>query len=121
VYYLRNNYNDRRNDRNDGNRNRPTRRYNTKQPQTQKENVEKIESKTTIFVANLPFSVDDEGLVTLFSKCGQIRTAHVVTNRGRSKGFGFVEFENQEGQTNALKTMDNFPVPYRNGEQKISA
>jgi len=129
VYYLRNNYNDRRErndgnnyndrrDRNDGNRNRPIRRYNTKQPQTPKENVEKVESKTTIFVANLPFSVDDEGLVALFAKCGQIRTAHVVRNRGRSKGFGFVEFESQEGQTNALKTMDNFPVPYRNGEQK---
>jgi len=112
VYYLRNNYND-RNDR------RGPRRYNTKrQTQTPKENVEKIESKTTIFVANLPFSVDDEGLVTLFSKCGQIRTAHVARNRGKSKGYGFVEFENQEGQTKALKTMDNYPVPYRNGEQK---
>jgi len=114
VYFLRNNYNENRND----NRNRQRRYNNKSQFQTQKENVEKIESKTTIFVANLPFSVDDEGLVTLFSKCGQIRTAHVVRNRGRSKGFGFVEFESQEGQTNALKTMDNFPVPYRNGEQK---
>jgi RNA recognition motif-containing protein len=115
MYYLRNNFNDNGNNRRRNN-NRPVRKYNTK-PQP-KEDVEKIESKTTIFVANLPFSVDDEGLVSLFSKCGQIRTAHVVRNKGRSKGFGFVEFESQEGQTNALTTMDNHPVPYKNGEQK---
>jgi len=111
MYYLRNdNGNNRR-----WNNNRPQRRYNKPQRQT---NVEKVESKTTIFVANLPFSVDDEGLVELFSKCGQIRTAHVVRNKGRSKGFGFVEFVDQEGQTKALKEMENHSVPYLNGEQK---
>jgi len=114
VYYLRNNYNDGPRRRNGG---RPParRNYNTK---PQRNNTEKVESKTTIFVANLPFSVDDEGLIELFSKCGQIRTAHVVKNKGKSKGFGFVEFDNQEGQVNALTTMDNHPVPYKNGEQK---
>jgi len=61
-------------------------------------NVEKVESQTTIFVANLPFDVDDEHLITLFEKCGAIKTAHVVKNRGRSKGYGFVEFEDNDGQ-----------------------
>jgi len=120
IYFLRNNYNDngpRR--RNGGGRQGPPRRnYNSKPQSRTPSNTEKIESKTTIFVANLPFSVDDEGLIELFSKCGQIRTAHVVKNKGRSKGFGFVEFEAPEGQQNALKTMDNHPVPYKNGEQK---
>jgi len=113
MYHLRNdNGNNRR-----WNNDRPQRRYNTK-PQRTQTNVEKVESKTTIFVANLPFSIDDESLVTLFAKCGQIRTAHIVRNKGRSKGFGFVEFESQEGQQKAVKEMDNFPVPYLNGEQK---
>lgn len=118
MYYLRNNnFNDGPRRRNGG---RPMRRnFNNNRPQRNTNNTEKIESKTTIFVANLPFSYDDEGLVELFSKCGQIRTAHVVRNRGRSKGFGFVEFESQEGQQNALKTMDNYSVSYKNGEQKV--
>jgi len=128
IYFLRNNYNDgpRRNNYNDGPRRNfnggrygpPRRNFNNNRPQ-RSPNTEKVESKTTIFVANLPFSYDDEGLIELFSKCGQIRTAHVVRNRGRSKGFGFVEFESQEGQQNALKTLDNFSVSYKNGDQKV--
>jgi len=58
-------------------------------------------------------------LIELFTKCGQIRTAHVVRNKGKSKGFGFVEFENQEGQTNALKNLDNYSVEYKNGDKKV--
>jgi len=121
IYFLRNNFNDngpRRRNYNNGGRPGGRRNFNNNRPQ-RPTNTEKIESKTTIFVANLPFSYDDEGLVELFSKCGQIRTAHVVRNKGRSKGFGFVEFESQEGQQNALKTMDNFSVSYKNGEQKV--
>jgi len=122
IYYLRNNFNDngprRRNFNNGGRGGRRT--YNTVRPQRPvTNNTEKIESKTTIFVANLPFSYNDEGLIELFSKCGQIRTAHVVRNKGRSKGFGFVEFESHEGQQNALKTLDNFSVSYKNGEEKV--
>jgi len=117
VYHLRNNFND-NGPRRRNNGGRPMRRNYNNKPLQRKDNVEKIESKTTIFVANLPFSVDDEGLIELFTKCGPIRTAHVVRNKGRSKGFGFVEFDNQEGQTKALETMDNHPVPYKNGEQK---
>jgi len=116
MYFLRNNYDDNGPRRRNNGRPPVRRSYNTK-PQ-RNTITEKIESKTTIFVANLPFSVDDEGLIELFSKCGPIRTAHVVKNKGRSKGFGFVEFENQEGQVKALKDMDNHPVPYKNGEQK---
>jgi RNA recognition motif-containing protein len=86
--------------------------------QIKKTNVEKIESKTTVFVANLPFAVNDEDLIKLFDKCGPIKTAHVVKNKGRSKGYGFIEFENNEGQAKALKDMDNHMVPYKNGEEK---
>lgn len=118
IYYLRSNNYDGPRRRNYNNYDGPRRRNFNNRPQ-RNTNTEKIESKTTIFVANLPFSYDDEGLIELFSKCGQIRTAHVVRNKGRSKGFGFVEFESQEGQQNALKTMDNFSVSYKNGEQKV--
>ena len=62
-------------------------------------------SKTVVFVANLPFSVDDEGLKDIFKDYG-VSSAHVVRRRGgRSKGFGFVELTDEEEQKKALEGL----------------
>jgi len=60
-------------------------------------------SKTTVFVANLPFALDDAGLAAIFDGF-KIKTAKVVTRRGtgRSKGFGFVELEDEAEQLRLL-------------------
>jgi len=60
-------------------------------------------SKTTVFVANLPFSLDDAGLAAVFADF-KIKSAKVVTRRGtgRSKGFGFVELEDEAEQQKLL-------------------
>jgi len=60
-------------------------------------------SKTTVFVANLPFSLDDAALAGVFSEF-KVKTAKVVTRRGtgRSKGFGFVELESEAEQARLL-------------------
>jgi RNA recognition motif-containing protein len=59
-------------------------------------------SKTVVFVANLPFSIDNEGLKEIF-KDYDVASAHVVRRRGgRSKGFGFVTLANEEEQKKAL-------------------
>lgn len=60
-------------------------------------------SKTTVFVANLPFALDDAGLSTVFSEY-KVKSAKVVTRRGtgRSKGFGFVELEDETEQQKVL-------------------
>jgi len=60
-------------------------------------------SKTTVFVANLPFSLDDAALAGVFSEF-KVKTAKVVTRRGtgRSKGFGFVELESEAEQQRLL-------------------
>jgi len=81
-------------------------------------NIQKVESKSTVFVANLPFAFVDENLMELFKVCGDIKTAHVVRTERRSRGYGFVEFENKEGQENALKKMNDFPVKVDNGEDR---
>jgi len=81
-------------------------------------NIQKVESKSTVFVANLPFAFVDENLMELFKVCGDIKTAHVVRTERRSRGYGFVEFENKEGQENALKKMNDFPVKNSNGEDR---
>jgi len=79
-----------------------------------RQNLEnRTQSKTTLFVANLPFSVDDVGLEEIFKDL-KISKAHVVRIRnGRSKGFGFVEFENEEDQKEALVVAEKFEVEGR--------
>jgi len=63
-------------------------------------------SKTTVFVANLPFSMEDDGLKELFAQF-KVASAHVVRRRGsgRSKGFGFVELVDEAEQQNVIEKM----------------
>lgn len=71
-------------------------------------------SETTLFVANVPFSTDDEQLKTFFAEHNP-KAAHVVRMRnGRSRGYGFVEFDTVEGQKAAL-AIDGKEVPSQNG------
>ncbi|HRY82680.1 MAG TPA: RNA-binding protein [Candidatus Moranbacteria bacterium] len=46
-----------------------------------------------LYVGNLSYNVNDEGLKELFSAAGTVASAMIITDRmsGRSKGFGFVE------------------------------
>lgn len=48
-----------------------------------------------LFVGGLPFSTTDDELMQAFAQHGKVASAKVITDRdtGRSKGFGFVEFE----------------------------
>jgi cold-inducible RNA-binding protein len=51
-----------------------------------------------LFVGGLPFSTTDDELAQKFGEFGKVASAKVITDResGRSKGFGFVEFESDE-------------------------
>jgi cold-inducible RNA-binding protein len=51
-----------------------------------------------LFVGGLPFSTTDDELNELFAAHGTVASATVVKDRdsGRSKGFGFVEYENDD-------------------------
>jgi RNA recognition motif-containing protein len=70
-------------------------------------------SKTTLFVANLPFIVDDAGLLEIFEGM-KVKEAHVVTRKdGHSKGYGFVTFENEADQMHAMQTVDKSLVEQR--------
>jgi RNA recognition motif-containing protein len=55
----------------------------------------------TLFVAGLPYDLDDAELNEIFEKFGPVKSAKVVMDRetGKSKGFGFVEMvEDQDGR-----------------------
>jgi len=62
---------------------------------------------TKLYVGNLPYSYNDESLKTLFASYGNIVSASIIMDRmsGRSKGFGFVEIEDDEAAQNAIKEL----------------
>lgn len=70
---------------------------------------------TKLFVGSLPWSVDDQALADLFKDFGTVASAKVIMDResGRSKGFGFVEFDDDTAAKNAIDQMNNKDVQGR--------
>jgi RNA recognition motif-containing protein len=68
-----------------------------------------------LYVSNLSFNTGDGELNNLFTPYGAVISAKVITDRetGRSRGFGFVEMQNEaEGQA-AIRGLDNKEVEGR--------
>jgi cold-inducible RNA-binding protein len=61
-----------------------------------------------LFVGGLSWDTTDEGLRQAFASCGEITEAKVITDRdtGRSRGFGFVTFAQNEDAKSAISKMD---------------
>ena len=57
-----------------------------------------------IFVGGLSWDTDDTGLKNAFTAYGTVEEAKVITDRmtGRSRGFGFVTFDNADAVVEAL-------------------
>ena len=69
-----------------------------------------------LFVGSLPWAVNDEGLKQAFSSYGKVVSATVVVDRrsGRSKGFGFVEMENDSEAKAAIDALNGSELNGRN-------
>ena len=63
---------------------------------------------TKLFVGGLSWDTEDEALKAAFSKFGALREATVVADRdtGRSRGFGFVTYENPADAAQAARQMN---------------
>ena len=61
-----------------------------------------------LYVGNLPYSTTDEDLRELFSEYGTIVSTAVISDRdtGRSKGFGFVELEDDAQAKAAIEALN---------------
>lgn len=57
-----------------------------------------------LYVGNLSYNVLNSDLEALFGHFGAVQSAEVITDRetGRSKGFGFVEMENESDAMAAI-------------------
>ncbi len=61
-----------------------------------------------LYVGNLLYEISDEDLKEYFSQSGTVVSASVIRyhDSGRSKGFGFVEMETEEGAQKAIDTLN---------------
>jgi RNA recognition motif-containing protein len=68
-----------------------------------------------IYVGNLSWSMTDDDLNNLFSQYGTVSSAKILKekNTGRSKGFGFVEMEDEEAAKTAIATLNESEVQGR--------
>ena len=61
-----------------------------------------------LYVGNLSYSVDSDLLQEMFEQYGRVRTAQVLIDRetNRSRGFGFVEMEDDAEADAAIEALD---------------
>src|SRR5215470_4107317 len=65
-----------------------------------------------IFVAGLPYDLDDAELEEIFEKFGKVTSAKVAMDRqtGKSRGFGFVEMPVEEEAKDAIESLNNISL-----------
>lgn len=61
-----------------------------------------------IYVGNLPYTATDDELRKVFESHGSLVSANVIRDRDtdRSRGFGFVEFSDDNDGRNAITALD---------------
>ena len=61
-----------------------------------------------LFIGSLAYATTDDSLKAFFEQIGEVASAKVITDResGRSKGFGFVEFVNEDDNQKAVDQLD---------------
>jgi len=71
-------------------------------------------ARTKVFVGNLSFRTREPGLASAFESAGKVVNAQIVTRgNGRSLGYGFVEFDNEEAANKAIKELNKYSLDER--------
>ena len=65
-----------------------------------------------LFVAGLPYDVDDAELEEIFEKFGKVLSAKISIDRntGKSRGFGFVTMEKEEDGNDAIELLNDIQL-----------
>jgi len=69
----------------------------------------------TLFVGNLPFTMDDAKLTATFAGAGKVVSVKIISDKftGRSRGFGFVEMSSDEEVKKAIELFNGTEVDGR--------
>lgn len=70
---------------------------------------------TNIYVGNLSYNISQNQLGDLFAQYGTVLSAKIVMDQftSRSKGFGFVEMENQAAGNAAISALNGYQMDNR--------
>ena len=70
----------------------------------------------TLYVGNIPYVVKEEELKEIFQEFGTVTSLKIISDKytGRSKGFGFIEMENDEQEDLAAKELNRKEIHERN-------
>jgi RNA recognition motif-containing protein len=68
-----------------------------------------------IYVGNISYKMTDEELRDLFAAHGEVNTVKIIKDwdTGRSKGFGFVEMNNDDEAKAALEALEGQEISGR--------
>ncbi|MEO9885614.1 MAG: RNA-binding protein [Balneola sp.] len=68
-----------------------------------------------IYVGNLSYGVSDDNLREVFEAYGEVSSCKVITDKysGRSKGFGFVEMDNDSEAQAAIDQLEGAEIDGR--------
>ena len=68
-----------------------------------------------IYVGNLSWNADESDLRDAFSAHGEVTSVQIITDResGRSRGFAFVEMENDAEAQEAISAVNNKEIDGR--------
>ena len=73
-------------------------------------------SKTRLFVGSLPYKYTESELLKMFVREGKVIDVRIIKNKwGRSRGMGYVQFENEIDAQNAKNNIHGMAV----GDLKI--
>jgi RNA recognition motif-containing protein len=69
-----------------------------------------------IYVGNLNYSTSERELEDLFSQYGTVNSTSIIVDRmtDRSKGFGFVEMDDEQAADAAISALNNYEFGGRN-------
>jgi cold-inducible RNA-binding protein len=80
-----------------------------------------------LFVAGLPYDLDDAELMEIFEKFGAVTSAKVAMDKetGKSRGFAFVEMPNEAEAKDAIENLNDIslgkkPLVVKQAEERSS-
>lgn len=80
-----------------------------------------------LFVAGLPYDLDDAELMEIFEKFGKVNSAKVAMDKetGKSRGFGFVDMPNSVEAKDAIENLNDIslgkkPLVVKEAEERSS-
>jgi RNA recognition motif-containing protein len=65
-----------------------------------------------LYVGNLPYRISEEEIQDIFTQVGTVLNVAIIIDRetGRSRGFGFVEMEEDNAATEAVQQLNGAQV-----------